>query len=399
MNDDTKPQASARNRYLIYGSLGVAYLTALLGFLFLADLTQWLVQAPRAVHLTVFYLREELMVIGIIAFAVALIANFKFAVLRWKGVLANSVAFGSLFVGGFLLVTYIMFQPQQSGAEFMSIAKAKKQLRRGDEVMVVEHGGDARAFPHKWMRQPHVVGDTIGGEEIVMTYCSLSHLGVAFSPYLGEEKAELKVFTQLQNNLIMFDTNTGQPIQQIYGTTEDGNEKLKEYPTQVMSFEAFADIYPQGKVLYNPGSGFRDTLTRMMLRTVINWQHELDGPVFPTIDVDEPGISRLHPKEMVWGVSLGEETVAFTFDHFERNNWIINTDIGGTPIVLVYYPEFETVGGFDRSLNGTSVNVADLTSIDAHGNTTSGKLTRIPVASEIFWMIWYAFYPETELRT
>ncbi len=393
MNDNTKP------RFLIFGSLAVAYVTALLGFLFLADLTQWLVQAPRAVYLTIFHLRQELMAIGAAAFVVAMLANFKFSVMSWKAVAVNSLMFVSLFVGGFLLVTYIMFQPQQTGAEFISVAEAQKHLRRGDEVMVVEHGGDARAFPNKWMRQPHIVGDIIGGEEIVLTYCSLSHLGVAYSPYLGEEKVELKVFTQLKNNLIMFDTKTGQPIQQIYGSTEDTGEQLQEYPTQVMNFDAFAAIYPQGKVLYNPGSGFRDTLTRMMLRTVINWQHELDAPVFPTIDVEDPGLSRLHPKEMVWGVKLGDDSVAFTYDHFERNNWIINTDIGGKPIVLVYYPEFETVGGFERNIEGRAVPVAALTSIDVHGNTPAGKLERIAVASEIFWMVWYAFYPETELRT
>jgi len=399
MNENADPKAGTRNRAIVFGLLGLAYVTALLGFLFLADLTQWLVQAPRAVHITVFHLRQELMVIGILAFFAAMFANYKFAVIAWKGVAVNMLAFGSLFVGGFLLVTYIMFQPQQSGAKFISIAEAEEHVRREDEVMVVEHGDDARAFPSKWMRQPHVVGDTIGGDEIVLTYCSLSHLGVAYSPYLGDSKADLKVFTQLQNNLVMFDTNTGEPIQQIYGSTEHSGVKMKEYPTQMMNFEAFASIYPNGKVFYNPPAGLKDELTRMMLRTVINWQHELDAPVFPTIDVKDPGLSRMHPKEMVWGVKLGDEPVAFSYTHFKRNDWVINTEIGGTPVVLVYYPEYETVGGFERRIEGNAVTVPDLASIDVHGNTPLGRLNRIPVASEIFWMIWYAFYPETELRT
>ncbi|MFQ5660632.1 MAG: DUF3179 domain-containing (seleno)protein [Gammaproteobacteria bacterium] len=382
---------------LVIGLLAIAYLLAAIGFCFLADLTQWLVQAPRFVYMKIFHFREPLMILSLTAFLLALIANYWVGVLGWQGVTLNLVVFIPFFIGAFQLVN-VMFPRQQSGAVFEPTTKVDPYIRRDDEVMVVELNGDARAFPNKWMRQPHIVGDTIGGEEIVMTYCSLSHLGLAYSPYINGKKAELKTFTQLQNNLVMFDSNTDEPIQQIYGKTEHGGQGMQEYPVQVMTYGAFKMLYPDGKVFYNPARKVKDTLVRMMLRTVINWQHELDVPVFPTIDLDDPGLKQLHLKEKVWCVRIADEKVAYTLDYFEKNNWIINTQVGGQDIVLVYYPGYRTVSGFERSINGRTLTITELDNIDVNGNTPHGKLKRIPVASEVFWMIWYTFYPETRLN-
>ena len=396
MNETTALSKVSRN--VMYCGLAIAYVTVLLAFLFLADLTQFVVHAPRAFHIGIFHIREELMIVGVIAFIAVMIANYKFRLLNWKAVTWHTFGFVSLFVGGFLLVTYIMFIPQQYEANFISIAEANKYVKYQDEVMVVDVKGDARAYPHLWMRQPHIVGDTIGGEEVVMTYCSLSHSGLAYSPVLDGETVDLKVFTQLQNNLIMYDTKTDEPIQQITGTTEHSGRKLQEYPVQVMTYESYRDLYPQGKVFYNPPRGFSDAMTRGMLMTVINWQHEMFGPVFPTIDVDAPGINKLHPKEQVWGVRMNGENVAYTYDYFRANDWVINTKLGGKDIVLVYYPEHRTVGGFERSVGGDLVTINSVDDIDVYGNTESGQLQRIPVISEVFWMIWHTFYPDTQLK-
>lgn len=398
MSDDNVALQTPRNRYLVFGLLVIAYVLATIGFLFLADLTQWIIQAPRVAYITIFHLRQELMFLSIAAFLIALIVNLRLRILGWKAVTANVVVYAIGYIGAFLFVG-IMFPGQQSGAEFVSISEADQYIRRDDEVMVVELNDDARAFPHKWMRQPHIVGDTIGGEEVVMTYCALTHGSFAFSPYINDEKVNFKTFTQLQNNLIIYDIKTDEPIQQLYGTTEHTGQRLKQYPTQIMTYEVFKQIYPDGTVFYNPATGIKDELARMMLRTVINWQHELNAPVFPTIDIEQPGIKKLPLKEMVWGVRIADDKVAYSYEYFKQNNWIINTQLGGKDIVLVYYPNYRTVGGFDRNINGQTLTITDLEQIDVHGNTPQGKLNRISVASEVFWMVWYTFYPETKLNT
>ncbi len=96
-----------------------------------------------------------------------------------------------------------MYRSQRRNAEFVSFSVADKVLEDSDEVIVVEINGDARAYPDLFITQPHVVGDVIGGEEIAMTYCGLSHLGMAYSPYLDGRRLDLKVMSQIENNLYM----------------------------------------------------------------------------------------------------------------------------------------------------------------------------------------------------
>ena len=39
------------------------------------------------------------------------------------------------------------------------------------------------------------------GEDIVLTYCGLSNLGIAYTPSLGGKPLDLHPMTQLENNL------------------------------------------------------------------------------------------------------------------------------------------------------------------------------------------------------
>jgi hypothetical protein len=95
---------------------------------------------------------------------------------------------------------------------------------------------------------------------------------------------------------------------------------------------------------------------------------------------------------------MNGEEVAYTYDYFKANNWIINTKLGGKDIVLVYYPEYRTVGGFETRVGEDLVSVDSVEDIDVYGNTDKGQLQRIPVISEVFWMIWHTFYPDTQLK-
>ena len=82
MNETTAISKVGRN--VLYGGLAIAYVTVLLAFLFLADLTQFIVHAPRGFHIAIFQIREELMIVGVIAFIAAMIANYKYRLLKWK---------------------------------------------------------------------------------------------------------------------------------------------------------------------------------------------------------------------------------------------------------------------------------------------------------------------------
>ncbi len=382
------PLTSKRNVTML---LILAHLIALGGFAVLGDLTQLFVQFPRSVTMMVWDFRIELMVLGLSIFGLALFFSIQNRYLSKTILAVNIIAFSGLFFSGYINVPYFMFQTQQDTAKYVSIQEAQKYLNQNEKVMVIEVNGDARAFPHNWIAQPHVAGDIIGGEEITLAYCSLSHLGTAYRPYANDQKLDLKVMLQLENNLVLFDENTNVPIQQIYGRLERSEARLSKYPTQVMSLAAFEHIYPEGRVFFNPVENLWDKIVRGMVLDVTHRQYTEDEPAFPTMKHMD---SRLHPKEQIYGVVIGDDTIAYTKGFLERNP-IINTTIGGKDVVIVYYAEFDTVAGFSRILDGQIMTV---TEIDVQGNIAAGKLDRIPVDSEVLWMIWSNFYPDTDLK-
>ena len=47
--------------------------------------------------------------------------------------------------------------------------------------------------------QPHVVkGDTIGDEDVIMTYCGLTNLGIAYSPKINQREKYSPVFNNVR---------------------------------------------------------------------------------------------------------------------------------------------------------------------------------------------------------
>ena len=272
------------------------------------------------------------------------------------------------------------------------------------EVVVLETDNGAYAYSDYYLLQPHVVkGDTIGGEEVIMTYCGLTNLAIAYSPVIDDQPLDLTVMTQLKNNLVLVDKNSGEPIQQLYGTRErdPDQKKMKEWPTLRMPFASFRELYPDGKVFINeipelsenPLSAVGDRITRhaMMVPGVgLNWVDN-DKPAFPTIEYKD---KRLPMKEFVYSVSVGDDHVAYTKAFVKQQGNTLNVEIGGRPVVIDYDPQLDALTAF---FNDGSAPVRD---VDVFGQTDDGRrLERVnTLKSKMFWFIFAEFYPQTDVN-
>lgn len=375
-----------------YVCVGLSLAFSFLGFFALADLIQYAISFPREFTFAVFGWRIPLMVLGVATF----LATFY---LGWKHKLAHKLAllvYGGLFwgpfVGGFINPTYIMFVSQHYGAKYVSPDQVAHLLPDDEEVMVVVNNDQARAYPNLWMTRPHIAGDVIGGDDIVMTYCGLSHLGVAYRNEVDGKKMDLKVMTQLENNLVMFDAETGEPIQQIHGRFEGSGQQMYAVPSTVMPFGSFRKLYPEGKVFFNPPTGdLIDTITlKVMLPALYGEgaQYDLNTPEpeFPTIEYSD---TRVPSKEQVFGVNLNGESVAYTLGYLKKNNNVVVETVGGAEITVKYFPDY----GFVDVFYGAAEDV------DPHGMTPEGKtLARVPHASRVLWIIWSHFFQPTGAR-
>ena len=244
-------------KILFWSSMLLAQVLAFMLFKDLADLSQWVIQGSRETTMAIWYNRFPIAIVSIIALLFSSVVWIRTrAGVGWKG-----FTFLVLLCSGFLFSSminpYIMMRPRQEGSVFVDIEQAKKYLRADESVIVYEIDGIARAHADVQVLRPHVAGGApVNGKEVVMTYCGLTNLGMAYIPEIDGQKLDLAPMTQLENNLVMFDSNSGEPIQQLWGQTEAdavaGNKLcMSEYPTFRMPFEKFELAYPDGEVFIN----------------------------------------------------------------------------------------------------------------------------------------------------
>ena len=403
-----------------WSSMLIAQLVAFILFKDLADISQWVVQSSREFTMFVWYNKEILAVIALstLIISVAVWRTDRTVCPKFLLVLFI-VFFGINFYSG-IFNTRLMFRAQQHAANFVPVSEAPRYLRRSldkahfgpkswtavddIEVLVLETDQGAYAYSDYYLLQPHVVkGGTINGEEVIMTYCGLTNLGIAYSPVIGEQELDLTVMTQLKNNLVLVDKNSGQPIQQLMGVQERDPEqrKMKEWPTVRMPFRAFSHLYPNGMVFINeipdftenPVLALWDRLVRngMMLWGVgLNWI-ENDKPAFPTIEFKD---TRLPMKELVYAISVNGEHVAYSLGFIKQQGNIINTLIGGAPVVINYDSQLDIVTAFFRN------DEAPVKQIDVFGKIPGGEqLERVnTLKSKLFWFVFVEFYPGTDVN-
>ena len=312
--------------------------------------------------------------------------------------------------------------PPIDNPRYKSTADAPDWLDPEEPVIAVEINGDARAYPLNILLRHEIVNTEIGGEPVAVTYCPLCNSSLVFKSTIDGVKHRFGVSGLLRNSdLIMWDDKTQSWWQQLTGDAIVGDyvgRRLVQVPAQVVSWETFADEYPDGLVMDRPGgrtsyentpyTGYDDSINT-------------DPFLFQgTVDPRAAAIDR------VSAIDIGSGPVAYHFD-FLSENPVVNDAIGDTPIVILFdngtespfrsslqRGEFATVGSsttFLRDLNGRILTFSAVDGVikdDQTGSTWSrfGKAKSGELAGEEllpilhgdhFWFAWASFKPDTRL--
>jgi hypothetical protein len=167
-----------------------------------------------------------------------------------------------------------------------------------------------------------------------------------------------------------------------------------------MPFGSFRQLYPDGLVYVN---GIRqqsdnilvqlfDKVIRdgVMVHAVRALQWQSDKPAFPTItEFDD----RLPIKQLVWGISIDGDHVAYTRDFVAQQSGALNVTIGNRPVVINYDADYDSIGAF---YNDSGAAVGE---VDYFGNSDRGTLERVEsLKSAVFWFIWRDFNKSTDVN-
>ncbi|RMG69712.1 MAG: DUF3179 domain-containing protein [Chloroflexi bacterium] len=308
--------------------------------------------------------------------------------------------------------------PPIDDPQFESIEEAAEWLQPQSPVIAFELNGDARAYPLAILTRHEIVNDVVGGEPVAVTFCPLCNSAIVFERTVDGDVLRFGVSGLLRNSdLIMWDDKTQSWWQQLTGEGIVGaytDTQLNIQGSNVVSFEAFMEQYPDGQVL-DPGSR----------RYGDNPYRGYDSNETPFLFRGEPD-PRLFPVERVLAVRIGDVAKAYPFSVLEELG-VINDTINEQELVAFWQPGATSALDAADIDSSRDVGMAALYErvveeqtltfiIDEEGNIRdeqtnsiwnifgtaidgelAGTQLRQIIAAPHFWFAWAAFHPETEV--
>jgi len=312
--------------------------------------------------------------------------------------------------------------PSIDEPSFVSIAAARDWISPKEPVIAIEHNGTVKAYPLQILTYHEIVNDTIGGTPVAVTFCPLCYSAIAFERTLEGEPTTFGVSGLLRNSdLVMYDRRTETLWQQFTGEAIVGDrtgDELAIIPSQLISFQQFANHYPDGQVLS------RDTVyDRPYGRNPYAGYDDITKSPFA---YDGPTDDRLPPKAKVVAVSLDGTYKAYPHKTTQKKR-VLHDTIATRPIVVFHAPgavsaldarqiqrskAVGSTGVFDRRVNGRTLrfrylddgrfedtstgSVWTITGTAVKGPLKGTQLTRLS-HGDYFAFAWFAFRPDTRL--
>jgi len=290
---------------------------------------------------------------------------------------------------------------------FENVQEADIYLNDDGLGLAVEHDGDVRFYPYQILVWHEIVNDTFKGEPLLVTYCPLCFSGTVFERTVNGDILEFGTSGKLwNNNLVMYDRKSESLWSQTLGQAivgEDAGTRLVHYPTVTMSWQNFRSAYPSGEVLS------RDTgMVRDYTRDPYGNYHETQAIYFPLSRSDD----RLPPKDLVFGIHVAEEEMAYP-ENLVKDLGLINDSLSGEDILVLHDTNLDVIRIFSRkqnkqtltfTLDGEIVRDQETGSVwNFEGEAVSGPLKssslEVIVHLHSFWFSWAATWPETKIYT
>jgi hypothetical protein len=290
-------------------------------------------------------------------------------------------------------------------------------------VIALRIEGQSRAYPLQILTWHEIVNDRIGQVPVSITYCPLCNSGIVFDRRIKNHVLSFGVSGMLRrSDMIMFDHQTESWWQQFTGEAVVGELTgitLKMLPSQILSYDQFKAIDPNGLVLS------RDTGHQRAYGT--NPYEGYDDPNGSPFRYPGPVDARLKPMARVIGVRQAKHAVAYAHA-ITSPAVVIHDQIGTTPIAVFHMPgavsaldqssiansrHVGSTGVFDRRLgdevltfrkraevviDDQSQSAWDITGRAIDGPLRGKKLKAIEFV-DTFAFAWLAFHPDSELFT
>ena len=237
-------------------------------------------------------------------------------------------------------------------------------LREDDLVLTVTHNGKTRAYPTRILDRHEIVNDMFGTDPVAITYCPLCGSGLAFDRRQDGQVLDFGVSALLHNSdLVMYDRQTESLWQQITGEAFAGKSRgsqLETIPLSMVTWKNWREEYPDGQVLI-----VEDIQSERYQKDAYADYAESEKLYMPVSVSD----ARLHPKKVIYGMEIGESSLAVDAEWLAgEGSW--SNEYEGKQLLI----SLRSGGEVEASLDGKQVTV-----------------------HRMYWFAWYSFHQNTAL--
>lgn len=311
---------------------------------------------------------------------------------KWIPVLCVGTSLGLIGVFNFKMAADVMFE-EPKNLSFLN----RDSFKENDSTLVVaiENQGEAKAYPIRYIVYHHQVRDTLGGDPVMVTYCSVCRTGRVFSPVVDGKVEIFRLVGMDHFNAMFEDSETGSWWQQATGeaiTGELKGKKLDEIESIQLTAGAFFKAYPDGKIM----AADPNFLTR-----------------YDSLGKYEQGKSESkltgtdpyswNEKSWVIGIDLENGAKAYDWNTLLASE-SIRDRVGSQDILILLNKDTQSFVAFEIPSNtGSHLWTGDTLYLDSLSYSFVGKslqtdkpdLKRLKAYQE-FWHSWRTFRPETE---
>jgi hypothetical protein len=298
------------------------------------------------------------------------------------------------------LAEKMFYQPTNK----LLLTASADSTNRNKLVVGVVLNGEAKAYPIEIIGYHHQVRDTVGGEQVMVTYCTVCRTGRVFSPYVNGETEDFRLVGMDHFNAMFEDQTTKSWWRQETGTAITGPLKgtsLKEIPSAQMALGDWLALYPNSYILQADANFSKQYA-------------DLQGYDEDTLQssLEKRDSASWKMKSWVIGVNLNNHAKAYDWNELAKRK-IIEDSLEGIHLLLTMQPNERTFYVFNRNtVNGIlhfNYNAATHVLNDKEtnstwsvdGNSTEGNMKGYRLKTvqsyQEFWHSWKEFHPQTEI--
>ena len=275
------------------------------------------------------------------------------------------------------------------------------QNKVGEDRLIigVDYKGQTRAYPIGIIGYHHQVTDTISGEPIFVTYCTVCRTGRVYSPIINGKQESFRLVGMDRFNAMFEDQTTKRWWQQATGVAVAGPLKgsmMKEIFSSQMKLSEWIALHPETLVL-QPDPDFNENYENLKNYDIGKGRNHLTSK----------SISLWQPKSWVVGVILPNQSIAVDWNQLQKSKFLSDNNF-----LSVLLPDGSGFYAFNNKVEnqmmsftfdsntGLMTDTQTQSKWNSEGECIEGKmkgkfLQKLPAYQE-FWHSWQTFHPDTK---